>query len=64
MIRNEKEYREAVGRLKAEKKRLDEHRDSLKEEGLDKAAVKNLMDPLQSFHMQLKEEVESYERLC
>jgi len=63
VIRNEKEYREAVDRLKAEKQRLDEHRASLTEEGLDKASIKNLMDPLQSFHLQLKEEVESYERL-
>jgi ribosome-binding protein aMBF1 (putative translation factor) len=63
MIRNEREYQEAVERLKAEQKRLDEHRASLAAEGLDEGAVKNLMDPMISFHLQLKEEVESYERL-
>ena len=52
-----------LDRLKAEKNRLDEHRAGLKQEGQDKAAIKNLMDPLQSFHMRFKEEVESYEGL-
>lgn len=63
MIRNEKEYQEAVERLKEEKQRLAEHRKNLIAEGLDETAVKNLMDPMESFHLQLKEEVESYERL-
>ncbi len=63
MIRNEKEYQEAVGRLKAEKQRLEQHRAGLVSERLDAASVKNLMDPMESFHLQLKEEVESYERL-
>ena len=63
MIRNEKEYTAAVERLQAEKARLDEQRKALKAEGIDKAQIKNLMDPMISFHLQLKEEVESYERL-
>jgi ribosome-binding protein aMBF1 (putative translation factor) len=63
MIRNEREYQEAVERLKAEQQRLDKHRASLVAEGLDEPAVKNLMDPMESFHLQLKEEVEGYERL-
>ena len=63
MIRNEKEYQEAVERLRAEKDRLDQQHKVLKEEGLDNSQIKNLMDPMTSFHLQLKEEVESYERL-
>ena len=63
MIRNEKEYKEAVERLQAEKARLDEQRKALKAEGLDKSQIKNLIDPMTSFHLQLKEEVTTYERL-
>ena len=63
MIRNEAEYKEAVSRLAAEEARLHEHRSRLKETGLSDAEIKRLIDPMQSFHMQLSEEVESYERL-
>lgn len=63
MIRNEQEYREAVARLAAEKKRLDEHRQRLIEDGITTAGVKRVMDPLISFHEQLREEVEYYENL-
>ena len=63
MIRNESEYKEAVQRLADEKDRLAEHRARLIEQGLDKSAVKNVMDPMESFHLQLQEEVTSYERL-
>lgn len=63
MIRNENEYREAVQRLREEKKRLDAHRATLATTGLSKPEIKRAMDPLRSFHMQLEEEVEAYERL-
>lgn len=63
MIRNENEYKEAIGRLAEEKSRLEKHRARLQESGLGKAEVKRVMDPMQSFHEQLKEEVASYERL-
>lgn len=63
MIRNEQEYREAVERLTAEKKRLGEHRDRLSESGLNDDELKHVMDPMLSFHEQLKEEVGHYERL-
>ncbi len=63
MIRNESEYKEAVQRLADEKKRLTEHRARLKETGLSKEEIKRVIDPMESFHMQLREEVESYERL-
>ena len=63
MIRNETEYREAVARLKEERERLEAHRRALRDTGLSDAEVKRLCDPMESFHLQLKEEVRSYERL-
>lgn len=63
MIRTEKEYKEASQRLADEKARLVEHESKLKEEGLNAEEIKRVMDPLESFHLQLKEELESYDRL-
>jgi ribosome-binding protein aMBF1 (putative translation factor) len=63
MIRNENEYKEAVERLREEQRRLKEHRKRLKETGLSAAEIKRVIDPVESFRLQLAEEVESYERL-
>ena len=63
MIRNEAEYQVAVKRLDAERKRLSEHRARLRKTGLAPKQLKRALDPLKSFHLQLAEEVESYERL-
>lgn len=63
MIRNETEYKEAVARLAEERRRLDEHRLRLRAAGLGDDEVKRVIDPMESFHLQFKEEVESYERL-
>ena len=63
MIRSEAEYREAVARLFAEEERLSEHRARLREAGLGDEEIKRVIDPMRSFHLQLSEEVESYERL-
>jgi DNA-binding XRE family transcriptional regulator len=63
MIHNEKEYTEAVNRLAEENARLALYRQRLTEEGLSAEAVNRVVDPMESFHLQLKEEVESYERL-
>ena len=63
MIRNENEYREAVARLAEERSRLAEHRQRLVQAGLKDEEVKRVIDPMESFHLQLREEVESYERL-
>ena len=63
MIRNESEYREAVQRLQDERARLEEHRRRLKESGLAGHELRRALDPLRSFHLQLEEEVASYERL-
>src|SRR5271165_5355365 len=63
MIRNESEYREASARLGEEWKRLADHRARLGQAGLSDEEIKRVIDPMESFHLQLKEEVESYERL-
>jgi ribosome-binding protein aMBF1 (putative translation factor) len=63
MIRNENEYREAVVRLAEEKKRLAAQKAELEKMGLPADQTKRVLDPLRSFHLQLEEEVESYERL-
>ncbi len=63
MIRNEAEYQEASARLADERQRLAEHRARLTEAGLGEEEIKRVIDPMESFHLQLKEEVESYERL-
>jgi ribosome-binding protein aMBF1 (putative translation factor) len=63
MIRNEAEYQEASKRLTEELRRLDEHRSRLKAAGLEEIEIQRVIDPLESFHLQLKEEVEAYERL-
>lgn len=63
MIRNEGEYKEAVHRLGEERKRLASQRAALAKAGLSKTEIKRAMDPFRSFHLQLAEEVEAYERL-
>ena len=63
MIRNEAEYQEASARLADERRRLGEHRARLKGAGLKRGEIKRVIDPMESFHLQLQEEVESYERL-
>ena len=63
MIRNEHEYLEASKRLEAERVRLAQHREELSKSGLKESELKRVMDPLISFHNQLREEVERYEDL-
>jgi ribosome-binding protein aMBF1 (putative translation factor) len=63
MIRNETEYQEASERLAQERQRLVEHKARLKTAGLVEDEIKRVIDPFESFHLQLKEEVESYEKL-
>jgi len=63
MIRSEYEYREAVRRLREEEERLKQQKKKLSELGLTREETKRAMDPMMSFYLQLKEEVESYDRL-
>jgi hypothetical protein len=63
MIRSEAEYREAVKRIREEEKRLAAQRAKLEEMKLGRAEIERAMDPLVSFHEQLKEEIASYSRI-
>src|SRR5271163_3654324 len=63
MIRNEAEYQEACARLSEERSRYENHEQNLRATGMTEDEIKRLIDPLRSFHLQLAEEVESYERL-
>lgn len=63
MIRNESEYKAAVGKLKEHEVRLEEQKGILVKEGLTSSQVKRGMDPLVSFTDQLREEVVYYEHL-
>lgn len=54
MIRNETEYQEAVRRLGEEAKRLADHQARLEEMQLGPDEVKRALDPLRSFHLQLR----------
>lgn len=63
MIRSETEYQQAVARLDAERGRLVEHVAAWKKQGFTAAQVAKLREPLEAFHMQFAEEVDSYERL-
>jgi DNA-binding XRE family transcriptional regulator len=63
MIRNEAEYQLAVKRMEEEGSRLEKHEAHLRKEGLKGDALKRAVDPLRSFHLKLREEIECYERL-
>ncbi len=63
MIRTEAEYREAAQRLADEGARMAEHKTRLIAMGLSGEEIKRVTDPLESFHLQLSEEVGGYERL-
>lgn len=63
MIKTEQEYLEAKSRLEQEFKALETHRTKMKKAGLKKDQIQLAIDPLESFALQLKEEVEEYEKL-
>ena len=63
MIRNENEYKDAVRRLGEQEERLKQQAAQLKQTKLSKDAIKRVLDPVRSFHEQIKEEVASYEPL-
>jgi DNA-binding XRE family transcriptional regulator len=64
VIRSESEYREAVTRIREEQDRITAYESHLREqEKLPEEAIKLALAPIRSFHLQLAEEVQSYERL-
>jgi DNA-binding Xre family transcriptional regulator len=63
MIKTEKEFLEAKKRLAEEEKMLEIQRVKLRKANLSKNQIKLAIDPLASFMLQLKEEINEYERL-
>ncbi|MFO7847687.1 MAG: helix-turn-helix transcriptional regulator, partial [Bacteroidota bacterium] len=61
MIRSEKEYQKAIERLEEERKVMGRQRSHFEKLGHTGEELERLMQPLISFHNQLKEEVEAYE---
>jgi DNA-binding XRE family transcriptional regulator len=61
MIRSEKEYQSALKRLEDEREIMKRQRSHFEELGHTGEELDRLMQPLHSFHNQLKEEVEAYE---
>ena len=63
MIRSEKEYREAVERLRQDDEVLALQKEKLEGLGLSEEEVRRVLEPMLSFRAQLEEEVEWYERV-
>lgn len=63
MIRSEKEYKEALDRLKQDEEVLALQREKLVEMGLSEEEVGRALEPMLSFRAQLEEEVEWFERV-
>lgn len=63
MIRNDAELQEATKRLQEEAERLHQQQKHLEGLNLSKEEIKRVLDPVRTFHLQLKEEVSGYERL-
>ena len=63
MIRSEKDYREAVERLRKDEEVLALQKEKLEGLGLSEEEVRRALGPMLSFRAQLDEEVEWYERV-
>jgi hypothetical protein len=63
VIRSEKEYREAVERLRQNEEVLALQKEKLEGLGLSEEEVRRALEPMLSFRAQLEEEVEWYERV-
>ena len=61
-MRDEKQIRDASRRLAEESLRLQEHRLRLKEARFTHEEIQQVIDPLESFYLQKKEELESDSR--
>lgn len=63
MIRTEAEYQDALKRLEQDRQVISMQRSRLQELKLQESEVQRALEPALSFHEQLREEVETYERL-
>jgi len=64
VIRNDREYQEALRRVKDDQRFIAEQRSALEGLGLTSDEVERGMGPALSFHAGLVEEVAWYERVC
>jgi hypothetical protein len=62
MIDTDHEYREAQARVKEAETRITEQGARLRRDDMTEDEIKRVIDPLKSFYLGLKEEVEEYER--
>lgn len=62
MIRTESEYKEAVQHIMEEEERLRQREAQLADDGLTKEEIKEVLDPMWSFHLQFVDDVRAYER--
>lgn len=63
MIRSEREYGEALERLRQDEEVIALQREKLEGLGLSEEEVRRALEPMLSFRAQLEEEVEWYERV-
>ncbi len=63
MIRSEKEYKEAVERLRKDEEVLTLQKEKLEGLGLSEEEVHRALEPMLSFRAQLEEEIEWYKRV-
>ena len=63
MIETESEYTHLKEQLEVEFKTIDAHQNKMRQNGFSEEQVKIATDPLVSFSLTLKEEIEEYERL-
>jgi DNA-directed RNA polymerase specialized sigma subunit len=63
VIRNEREYKEALSRLEKDREVVETQRRALVGSELSEEEVERALGPMLSFHAQLEEEVEWYERV-
>jgi hypothetical protein len=62
VIRNEREYKEALSRLEKDGEVVEAQRQALVESGLSEEEVERALEPMLSFRAQLEEEAGWYER--
>jgi DNA-binding XRE family transcriptional regulator len=63
MIRTEAEYQEAIERLAEDRQVIALQRKALETKGTDAAGMDRVLAPALSFHAQLQDEVEAYEKM-
>ncbi len=63
MIKTEKEYKECCEKIEKDKNLIQQQKAQLKKLDLSAAEIATALQPLQSFHQQLVDEVQWYERV-